>query len=208
MFDRQQIKENAKIIMKQNYWTLLGMCIITILSDGSLLNAAIQYTKSAIPILIISTLLPIFIGNVIQIGLNRYLLEKHTSKPSSNLLLFGFQTNYINIVKIMFIMNLKTLLWTCLFIIPGIIKAYEYYMIPFILAKNPNIETQEAFKLSKNMTKNNKMNLFILELSFFGWILLGLLTCGIGLYFLMPYIASAQAEAFIALDNQNQFSYN
>ena len=58
----------------------------------------------------------------------------------------GFKYNYLNVVKTMFFMNLWILLWTLLFIVPGIIKSYSYRLVPYILAENPDIDTNEGAK--------------------------------------------------------------
>ena len=96
-------------------------------------------------------------------------------------------------------MDLKTLLWLFLFIVPGLIKAYEYSMIPYLLAENPNITTDEAFSLSKQMTTGQKMDLFVLDLSFLGWIILGLICCGIGILFVLPCPQATKAEVYLTL---------
>ena len=111
----------------------------------------------------------------------------------------GFKSNYLNVVKIMFLMNLKILLWLFLFIVPGFIKAYEYSMIPYLLAENPNLSADEAFSLSKQMTTGQKMDLFVLDLSFLGWIILGLICCGIGILFVLPYPEATNAEVYLIL---------
>lgn len=71
-----------------------------------------------------------------------------------------------------FFRALFTFLWSLLFIIPGIIAAYRYYMTPFILAENPQMTAREAITESKELMKGNKWRLFCLELSFIGWELL------------------------------------
>ena len=96
-------------------------------------------------------------------------------------------------------MNLKILLWLFLFIVPGFIKAYEYSMIPYLLAENPNITTDEAFSLSKQMTTGQKMDLFVLDLSFLGWIILGLLCFGIGVLFVKRYAVAAFTDESLIL---------
>jgi uncharacterized membrane protein len=103
---------------------------------------------------------------------------------------------YLNIVKIMFWKEVKIFLWSLLFIIPGIIKAYEYSMVPYILAENPGISSERAFELSKEMTDGEKFDIFWLGLSFIGWILLGTLACGIGVLFVEPYIHATFAELY------------
>ena len=66
-------------------------------------------------------------------------------------------------------------------------------MTPFILVDNPELSANEAINLSKKMMKGHKFDLFWLELSFIGWILLGLLTLGIGYFWLMPYMYTSIA---------------
>ena len=87
-----------------------------------------------------------------------------------------------------------------LFVIPGIIKAYEYRMIPYILAENPDISMEEAFALSKKMMDNEKLNTFALDLSFLGWFLLGIVSVGICLiFYVTPYYNLTNAELYIVL---------
>ena len=94
-------------------------------------------------------------------------------------------------IKISIVSGIKIFLWSLLLIIPGIIKSFEYAMIPFILAENPELEMSEVFRLSKMMMDGNKFRYFCLGLSFVGWILLGILTLGIGIVFLDPYITAS-----------------
>ena len=77
-----------------------------------------------------------------------------------------FDGQYLNIVKIAFITDVKIILWSLLLIIPGIVKSYEYSMIPYILAENPSLSTKEVFQRTYELTSNRKMDLFILDLSF------------------------------------------
>lgn len=71
-----------------------------------------------------------------------------------------------------FFRGLFVFLWSLLFVIPGIIASYSYYMTPFILCENPDMTAREAIRESKELMKGNKLRLFCLELSFIGWELL------------------------------------
>ena len=104
-------------------------------------------------------------------------------------------------------MNIKIFLWGLLFIIPGIIKSYEYYMVPYILAENPGIDSRRAFELSKEMTRDEKFDIFLLALSFIGWYLLGAITCGIGILFLEPYYQATFAELYQVM-REKAFRFN
>jgi uncharacterized membrane protein len=115
--------------------------------------------------------------------------------------LFAFKSGYYgNIVVTMFMMNLKIFLWSLLFIIPGIIKAYEYRMVPYILAEHPEMSYSEVLEASSRMMDGQKMNAFILDLSFIGWEILNILTMGIlGVFFVDPYVRATEAELYLAL---------
>ena len=110
-------------------------------------------------------------------------------------ILDGFK-DYGRILGTTFLVQLYTGLWTLLFIIPGIIKKYSYSMTNFILRDNPTLKYNEAIEKSMEMMNGNKMKLFLLHLSFIGWGILSVITLGIGFFFLMPYIASADAAFY------------
>ena len=224
MWNRQQVKEQAKQIMKRNYWKMFVVTLIasTLTGEKTTIIERVQdfasnnisYDTSPIfyssnfqyifySFISVASILgifyTIFIGNVIVVGKNRYFIKNHDENPELGEIFSGFKGNYLNVVKIMFLMDLKTLLWLFLFIVPGIIKAYEYSMIPYLLAENPNLSADEAFSLSKQMTTGQKADLFVLDLSFIGWIILGLICCGIGILFVLPYPQATRAEVYLNL---------
>ena len=94
-------------------------------------------------------------------------------------------------------MGLFALALPCM--IPAIIKSYQYKMVPYVLANNSTIDGKRARELSTSMTDGNKWKLFVLDLSFIGWLLLGCLACGIGVLFVLPYINASYAEAYTCL---------
>ena len=227
MWNRQQVKEQAKQIMKRNYWKMFVVTLLAGILTGEKTTiiervqdfASNNLSYDAQPIFyspnfqyifysfisvasILGILYTIFIGNVIVVGKNGYFIKNHNDNPELSEIFNGFKGNYLNVVKIMFLMDLKTLLWLFLFIVPGLIKAYEYSMIPYLLAENPNLSTSEAFSLSKQMTTGQKMDRFVLDLSFIGWGFLGLICCGIGLLFVQPYPEATKAEVYLILKQQ------
>ena len=104
--------------------------------------------------------------------------------------------NYWHKVWGMFLMYLFIVLWSFLFIIPGIIKAFSYAMTPYILEENPELSANEAIDRSRAMMKGHKFDLFWLFLSFIGWFFLSLLTLGIGGLWLGPYMQTATAAFY------------
>lgn len=87
-------------------------------------------------------------------------------------------------------------LWTLLFIIPGIIKSYSYAMTPYIMHENPQLSGEDCINASMKMMDGNKGKLFLLDLSFIGWIILGVLTLGIGLLWVEPYMMCSRAKFY------------
>lgn len=94
---------------------------------------------------------------------------------------------------------LYTFLWALLLIIPGIIKQYSYSMTYFIMEDDKTISKNAAIKKSMNMMDGYKMDLFLLDLSFIGWYLLTIITCGIGLLWVLPYHETARAAFYESL---------
>ncbi len=88
------------------------------------------------------------------------------------------------------------MLWTLLLIVPGIIKLFSYSMTPYILKDHPELSNNAAIEKSMRMMQGHKMNLFLLELSFIGWLILSLMTLGIGLIFLIPYVNTTLAHFY------------
>lgn len=146
-------------------------------------------------------LLKIFVGNVLEVGARGFYIENLYSAPSVGKILAPFRSGqYWNIVKIMFFRDLFIFLWTLLFVIPGIVKSYEYKMIPYLLAENPGMSKQEAFDRTREMMYGQKGNAFVLDLSFLPWLFLNAFTFNIlGILYLQPYMDATQAELYDVL---------
>ena len=145
--------------------------------------------------------LKIFVLNPIHVGCMKWYLRNRTEeKPKMRALVEVFSEGYIRIVAIMFLRDLFTFLWALLLIVPGIIKAYEYRMIPYLLAENPDLTVSEAFDKTRKIMYGNKMDAFVLDLSFLPWILLAAITCGIlSVVYVAPYMALTNTELYVCL---------
>lgn len=137
----------------------------------------------------------------VMVGSRHFFLHNRLDRASPLELLEAFHRDrYLNVVLVMFLRWLFLTLWSCLLIIPGIVKSYEYRMIPFLLADNPRMDHRRAFALSREMMRGQKGDAFVLDLSFFLWHLLSALTLGLlDIFFLNPYIASTDAELYAVL---------
>ena len=140
----------------------------------------------------------IFLVFPITVGLNRFF-EKSRGVKTGFGELFVPLKNCVNVGFTMLWMGIKVFLWSLLLIVPGIIKSYEYSMVPYILAENPSISGKRAFQISKAMTKGHKWDLFVLELSFILWIIGTVCTCGLLGIYLAPYMQATMTEAYYKL---------
>lgn len=145
-------------------------------------------------------LLDVFICNPIEVGCKRFYVRNLNESTQVGNVGFAFDNHYKNITKTMFFRDLYTILWTLLFIIPGIVKSYEYQMIPYLLAENPQMSREQAFAESKRMMSGQKWRAFVLDLSFIGWNILSAITLGIlGIFYVQPYMDATHAALYEAL---------
>ncbi|MCS7463323.1 DUF975 family protein [Paenibacillus doosanensis] len=145
----------------------------------------------------------IFLSAPLEVGSQQYF--KQAALEDANMSYIGYafgEGRYINIVKGMLWRLFLNFLWYLLLIIPGIVKSYAYSMTPFILADNPGIGTKRAVELSNQMTQGHKWRMFVLDLSFIGWYLLGTLAFFVGVLFVLPYVNAVKAELYLDLREQ------
>lgn len=136
------------------------------------------------------------LGGTVQLGYSHYLLKQHDKRDFQFSDLFSQFEHFGRGFAQKFLRGLYTALWTLLFIIPGIVKSYSYAMTPFIMAENPDMTANEAITASRQLMDGHKIELFWLNLTFFGWSLLCVLTLGIGYLFLNPYMNAAHAAFY------------
>ena len=221
MWNRVELKTNAKEILKAKYWKAVLVAFI-----ASALTGASSYTSAGgsnndeigdlftsfspqliiaiVGIIVFSALIgiaiSIFLENPLLIGCYKFFINCKKDGENLNDIVMTFKNGYMNVVLTEFLRGLFTFLWSLLFVIPGIIKGYEYMLIPYLLADNPQMDREEAFAKSKEMMDGNKWKAFVLDLSFFGWGLLSACTCGIlYIFYVGPYIHLTKAELYHAL---------
>ncbi|MCI5801517.1 MAG: DUF975 family protein [Oscillospiraceae bacterium] len=221
---RAYLKENAKQVLKWSYWNALLVCFLAELLGGAAGggggSASFHYSSGtsgtgggelpaeivvlmvviAVIFLLAVAAFQVFVTNPVQVGKRRYFIANRQRRGETGQLFSLFRKGmYLNVVKVMFLRDLYTFLWSLLFVVPGVIKGYEYSMIPYLLAENPNLDAERAFQISKAMTSEEKLDMWVLDLSFIGWRLLGILACCMGLYFVFPYIEATWAELYAVL---------
>jgi uncharacterized membrane protein len=138
----------------------------------------------------------LIIGGPLLLGWTIFFLALARKEEAQLAQLFeGFQ-NFTRALVTYLLMALFILLWTLLFIIPGIVACLSYAQTFFILAENPQMEGLEVLRKSKSMMKGNRWKLFCLFWRFFGWFLLGLLSLGIGFLWIIPYLQTTLARFY------------
>lgn len=157
--------------------------------------------------MVVGFLITILFTNVIEIGASKFFLDGFKGDVRiGNMFSIFSQRNYSNMVLTQLKRQVFTFLWTLLLIIPGIIKTFEYSMIPFILADEPDLTSSEVFERSKALTKGNKFSIFVLELSFLGWYILGTLAFMVGRLFVHPYRYATFAKLYERLKVEKGFA--
>jgi len=115
----------------------------------------------------------------------------------------GFQY-FGNSVIAYLLMFFYIFLWSLLFIIPGIIASLSYSMTFYLMADDPTLRPQQALDKSKKMMDGYKWKFFCLGLRFIGWIILCMITFGIGFLWLFPYMQVSYANFYEDLKANEQ----
>jgi len=222
MWYRFELKNRAKLVLSSSYWKAFVASMVILLacgggggSSGGGGNSSIQFRKEAssldpslLPwigfiifgLVLFALAFRVLLGYALEVGGRHYFIRSAEGNATLSHIGRVFQTKaYGAVVLTMLWRSVLLVMWTLLFIIPGIIKAYAYRMVPYILADNPNIGINRAIELSSDMTGGEKFNIFVLDLSFLGWYLLGTLAFLIGTLFVKPYDDATNAELYLVM---------
>lgn len=183
---RAEMKALAKERMKGQW----GNAILIMILSGLLTGAAGLLGAILGPLSFIVTLA---VGGPIMLGTTYFYLKISSGeKAEIGDLFWGFR-NFAGAFVLTFLQGLFIALWSLLFVIPGIMKAYSYSMAFYIMAEEPGISAREAIRKSKEIMKGHRMELFVLQLSFIGWAVLGFVTLGIANFYVFPYMNETMA---------------
>ncbi len=174
-----ELRTMARLSLSGQWLSASWVTLVYVLIAGGL--SLIPHAGSLLSFLIVPPLV---------YGYNVILLELHRENKLVEVTrLFDGFSDFGRIGGTMILMQLYTVLWMLLLVIPGIVKSYSYALTPYILKDRPELKFNAAIEESMRMMNGYKMKLFLLDLSFIGWILLTMLTFGIGLLFLNPYMS-------------------
>lgn len=211
MWNRAELKAKGKAAFKRNYWNCVLAALLVMIVTVAFSSSATTNSDSAdvtrVSLSIGGSALVMLVGilarNPFSVGVAKFFADNSAENAPLNDLVSGFTTSYVRNVLALLLRDVFIVLWTLLFIVPGIVKAYAYRMVPYILADDPTIEAKAAIDLSSQMMNGHKWSAFVLDLSFLGWYLLNLLTCGLlGLFYVNPYVSATDAELYHTLKNK------
>ena len=192
--DRRRIKQQARAVLSANYWQVMLFTFVPGIIIG------------LVGVTVIGTILaaPLLIGGMYG------LWQLYIGRPTStNDLGRGYQQPYLmrNVIQLV-LMFVFIVLWSLLLLVPGIIKSYSYALVPFLLA-DPDVQEEDVITLSRRMMDGHKWDLFILQLSFIGWVILGVLTLNIlNIFYTLPYSQLAVAGFYQGRKESFQPSIN
>ncbi len=204
MYISSDFRKKAREVLQGNWGNCVvaNLIIVVILGVVGSLNETTQ---------VIAWIL----SGPLAFGLAKYFLTlSRTQKTDLNYLFSAFDFSGKDLglmgrtIGISLLSSLFIFLWSILLIIPGIIAAYSYRMIYFIYVDNPNLGVLDTLKKSKEMMHGNKGKLFLLDLSFLGWIILSLLTFGIGFIWLSPYMFTSHITFYEQLNSHDDQDEN
>ncbi len=185
-----EIRRLAWQQLKKNYWMVFVVSLIV-------------YAVSAAGV-------PMFVGIIItgplMVGYSMYLInniEDSDNADNMETLFHGFKNSLGTAIIAYILKAVFIFLWSLLFIIPGIVKAFAFSMTEYIIAEDPDLTATEALDKSQELMKGNKWRLFCLLFSFIGWYILGALTFGIGIFFVIPYVNTAIANFYVDIRGKN-----
>lgn len=159
------------------------------------------YKDNYMIILIVSLAVSLFLS-ILQYGECKVFIDVVEGRDASFSTVFDGLLYAVKAVAANIYVIILTILWTMLFIIPGIVAALKYSMTYYIIAENPEIPITDAVDMSKNMMDGHKMDYVMLLLSFIPWIILVTITGGLASIYVTPYMNAASAQFYVMVRDE------
>ncbi|MDY5633182.1 MAG: DUF975 family protein [Treponema porcinum] len=222
MFDRKKYKQFAKMQLSKRWFTpvimtLICFAILFLLEARDFKEAFMELSEFTIPadeVLFttetaetgtymfdtIRSWITILVEFILMFAqLNVYLaMSKGPEKITLGTFVEGLGM-WVKAVLAGLWNTLWVFLWSMLFLIPGIVKFYAYSQMFYLLAEFPELSVSKAMKISIEITRGHKGDLFVMHLSFIGWAILAAIPVGLGYLWLMPYINMSMTNAYHGL---------
>jgi uncharacterized membrane protein len=204
------LKREALQALKGNWGSVIGTTLLFLVISSFIIQITIPFidmddTASFTRFDLLSICWSLFIDGALLLGWSSFFLHLCRSKKANIDLLFSYFTSWHRYIRgvVSYVLPLiYLLLWSLLFLIPGIIKSFSYAMTNYILIDHPELSVNQSITKSRKMMNGHKWKLFVLLLSFIGWFLLSLLTLGIGFIWLIPYLQTAITQFYLSLPRE------
>jgi len=197
--NRVELKEKAKESLKGKYgdaialmFIYLGISIVSGLLIGFM---GLDDTTMEL----VSNVLGIILSGLFEFGMLSYYVKISRNEEVTYKELFNKTNMFWPYIAISLLTSLFIILWSFLFIIPGIIASISYSLVYYVKLDNPELSASEVISKSKEMMNGHKWDFFVLGLSFIGWSILGLFTLGILYLWLVPYMQVTYANFYNSL---------
>lgn len=224
MWSIAELKNRGKQAFRANYWQSVAVSFVMAIFAGGTASAAtnrVQNTTSEVTVEgagvspeqaafiaavvlgvvftvgIVGSIVHALLANPIEVGGRRFF-EKNANDPTTqfNTMFEGFQ-DYGRVLVTMLIRDVFILLWTLLLIIPGAMKAYSYRLVPYLVKDRPELSPMEVLAESEALMRGNRWRAFVMDLSFLGWLLLGVVTLNLGnIFWTNPYMNATDAALY------------
>ncbi len=214
--NRKELKENAKKSLSGKWGE--AICVLLVFGILSLIATAVGLIGNTSEVFkspesfssfldgsglfhygipqFISSILTILVNAFLALGSTSYFLKVSRNEEVSFKELFNKTKYWLLYIGVSIMTSIFIGLWSLLLIIPGIIAAYRYSMVQYILVDNPELGVMGSIRRSKEIMQGHKWEFFVLELSFIGWMLLSVLTFGILLFYVSPYMNVTNANFY------------
>lgn len=202
MKNSREIREEARKALKGNWLSAVGLYLITFLITIPFsIGSNVLQTKQYLLLSILVSLGSIVLSVVVSTTVSTYFLSLARQKKLGYSPSFAYGIkSFWPFFKLLFLIGLKIIAWSLLFVIPGIIASFRYSQAIFIKLDNPEISSSEAIRISSEMMKGYKWKYFCLGLSFIGWVLLAPFTLFIGGLWICAYSTTARAVFYDILN--------
>lgn len=192
---RELLKSSAKEQIKGKIWNILLVVFV-----GDAISSVASWILGLVPN--VGAIAALAVTAPLMISFYKIFLDivNEDKTPKVADLFYGYY-DFANSASLVLLVFIFTMLWSLLFIIPGIIKAISYSQAYYILAENKGMSALEAINRSKAMMEGHKMDYFILGLSFIGWSVVGMVTFGIAFIWIMPYMQATYTNFYNEIKN-------
>ena len=200
MILRSELKQNAKNQLKNNWGLAIGIIIVCTLIS-CIPNLLVEINDESFAIAIIIPIITLVITGPLTIGQCKFFINlANRSNPKFSDLWYGFN-NILKAIGVTLLVGIIVSIGTILLIIPGIILSFMYSQAYYIMAENPEMSIIDCLKEISRIMKGHKMDLFVLELSFLGWVILMGITFGIAGLYVLPYYSATLTNFYLEIKN-------